>query len=107
MSELEERMRNLLSDDPNVGEKRMFGGIAFMLNGNMLCGVTHKGRMMLRVGKEQQAEVLAMDGAEPFDMTGKPMGGMVIIDETALETDAEMENWIAIATRFVGSLPPK
>lgn len=107
MAELEDRLRRILSDDPNIGEKRMFGGIAFMLNGNMLCGVTHKGRMMLRVGKEQRASVLAMDGAEPFDMTGKPMGGMVIIADEATESDAELQNWIAIATRFVGSLPPK
>lgn len=102
-----ERLRGFLNDDPNISEKKMFGGVAFMLNGNMLCGYTSKGQLMVRVGKELEAEARLLPGARDMDFAGRKMGGMLFVDNDALESDAVLLQWIAIATRFVGSLPPK
>lgn len=107
MEEGTERLRGLLGDDPNIAEKKMFGGIAFMLNGNMLCGYTNKGTLMVRVGKELEAEARTLPGAKDMDFTGKKMGGMLFVDEQALEKDEALSKWIALATRFVGTLPAK
>ncbi len=107
MQEGTERLRELLGDDPNISEKKMFGGVAFMLNGNMLCGYTNKGKLMVRVGKELEAEARKLPGAQDMDFTGKKMGGMLFVDEDALSDTAALEMWIALATRFVGALPAK
>jgi len=107
MSEGTDRLREILSDDPNIAEKKMFGGVAFMLNGNMLCGYTNKGKLMVRVGKELEPEARKLPGAQDMDFTGKKMGGMLFVDETALEEPQVLEKWIALATRFVGALPAK
>ncbi|MCF6327326.1 MAG: TfoX/Sxy family protein [Devosiaceae bacterium] len=107
MIEGTDRLRDILGDDPNIAEKKMFGGVAFMLNGNMLCGYTNKGKLMVRVGKELEAEARKLPGAQDMDFTGKKMGGMLFVDEAALEEDAALQQWIALATRFVGALPAK
>ncbi len=107
MKEGTERLRALLGDDPNISEKKMFGGVAFMLNNNMLCGYTNKAKLMVRVGKELEAEARKLPGAQDMDFTGKKMGGMLFVDEEALADPAALEGWIALATRFVGALPAK
>lgn len=107
MEEGTERLRGLLGDDPNITEKKMFGGVAFMLNGNMLCGYTNKGDLMVRVGKELEPEARKLPGAKDMDFTGKKMGGMLFVDENALAEDEALKQWIALATRFVGALPAK
>jgi TfoX/Sxy family transcriptional regulator of competence genes len=107
MEEGTERLRGLLGDDPNITEKKMFGGVAFMLNGNMLCGYTNKGDLMVRVGKELEPEARKLPGAKDMDFTGKKMGGMLFVDEDALAEDEALKQWIALATRFVGALPAK
>ncbi|WP_199231208.1 TfoX/Sxy family protein [Falsiroseomonas bella] len=86
-------------------EKRMFGGICWMLNGNMLCGIA-KDSFMFRVGRELEAEALARPGTRIMDFTGKPMRGFVLVDPDAAE-DAGLEAWIAFAARYVAALPPK
>ncbi len=107
MLEGTDRLRDLLGDDPNISEKKMFGGVAFMLNGNMLCGYTNKGKLMVRVGKALEAEARKLPGAQDMDFTGKKMGGMLFVDEEALVAPGALEQWIALATRFVGALPAK
>ena len=102
-----ERLRAILSDDPNISEKKMFGGVAFMLNGNMLCGYTNKGQLMVRVGKELEPEARKLPGAMDMDFTGKKMGGMLFVDEAVLKTDENLKNWVSLATKFVGTLPAK
>ena len=104
---LAERVRALIADDPNTGEIRMFGGICFTLNGNMLCGTMKGGDAMFRVGPEQEADALSRPGARPMDFTGRPMKGFVIVSQTGLADDRSISEWIAVATRFVGALPPK
>ncbi len=98
-------MRRALSDHPGIQEKKMFGGYCWMLNGNMLCGV-EVGRFMFRVGKELEEEALEKAGTSPMDITGRPMRGIIWVEADAA-LDAGLEGWIAFASRFVGSLPPK
>ena len=102
---LAESMRAALKRRRNIVEKRLFGGPCWMLKGNMLCGV-EIGRYMFRVGKAQEAEALARPGAHPMDITGKPMAGFVWVDAKHA-TDENLLSWIALATAYVGSLPPK
>lgn len=106
-ADLMNRIRQQIGDDPNITEKKMFGGIAFMLNGNMLCGITNKGQFMARVGKELEAEAMKLPGAGEMTMTGKKMGGMLFVDEEAMAEEAQLAEWLALCTRFVGALPPK
>jgi hypothetical protein len=103
--ELAEIMRAALVERPQVSERAMFGGICWMLNGNMLCGV-EVGRFMFRVGKAGGAQALAWPGAEAVEFNGRRMGGMVWVaaDECPAET---LPGWIELAERFVGTLPPK
>lgn len=107
MEEMADRVRQLLFDDPNIAEKKMFGGICFMLNGNMLCGPVKNGDMMFRVGKEQEGEALSREGAREMDFTGKPMKGFVFVSSQSLEEDSHIYEWITLATNFVGNLPAK
>lgn len=107
MEHLADRIRNLLSDDPNISEKKMFGGVCFMLNGNMMCGPVKSGNMMLRVGKELEAEARAKPFTREMDFTGKPMKGFIFVEPEGFETEQQLYAWIAFATKFVGALPAK
>jgi len=99
-------LRDSLSDTDGIVEKKMFGGIAFMLYGNMLCGV-HKDGGMFRVGKENHDAALAVNGAGELTFTGRKMGGMVEVTDEYLADDASREALLALARQFVGALPPK
>jgi TfoX/Sxy family transcriptional regulator of competence genes len=105
MSEaLANRVRGALKGRKGITEKRMFGGVCFLLRGNMLCG-TAKARFMFRVGKEQDAEALARPGARPMDFTGRKLAGFVFVDPAC---DARaLKRWIALAEKYVAALPPK
>lgn len=103
--QLAERVRKALSGHDGVSERKMFGGLCFLLNGNMLCGV-EKNRLMFRVGKDQEAKALAKPGASPMDFTGRPLGGMVYVEASATRGRA-LAGWVALAENFVGALPKK
>jgi hypothetical protein len=98
-------MRTALQARNGIVEKKMFGGSCWTLNGNMLCGV-EVGRCMFRVGKDLEREALARPGARPMDITGKPMRGFVWVSADAADGE-ELEQWIVLADRYVGALPPK
>jgi TfoX/Sxy family transcriptional regulator of competence genes len=101
---LADRLRRVLAGRKGVSEKRMFGGVCFLLRGNMLCG-TAKSDFMFRVGKEQDAEALARPGARPMDFTGRKMPGFVWVDATC---DARaLKRWVDLAEKYVGMLPGK
>ena len=99
-------LREELADLPGIAEKKMFGGLCFLLNGNMICGV-HRDGGMARVGKELEAEALALEGVESLSFTGRRMGGLVEIDAEALENSAIRSAVVALAREFVETLPPK
>ena len=103
---LAQLMREDLAETAGIAEKKMFGGVAFMLNGHMLCGV-HSGGAMYRVGKENEDAALAIPGARPMVFTGRRMGGFVDIDDAALADDARRAGWLELAMNFVAPLPPK
>lgn len=83
----------------------MFGGVCFLLNGNMLCG-TGKTDFMFRVGREQNAEALSRKGSRQMDFTGKAFPGFVWVDPAACDGRA-LKRWIVLSENYVGTLPPK
>lgn len=103
---LAHRVREQLGPRPDLTEKKMFGGIAFMTSGNMLVGVIADD-LICRVGAEAMDDALARPGARPFDMTGRPMSGWVLVSGEAVAEDEELLEWIDRADRFVGTLPAK
>ena len=102
---LAELMRGDLDFD-GIEEKKMFGGLAFMLHGNMVCGV-HSGGGMFRVGKSREEAALAIEGAGPMTFTGRKMGGMVDADDDAVGDDVRRGELIALSLEHARSLPPK
>lgn len=104
---LADRLRTLLKMEPNLTEKKMFGGLCFLVNGNMTCGITGKDQVMLRVGPERYEELLAKPGAREMDFTGRPMKGMIFIDPTACPDANSLAAWLGEALNFARSLPPK
>ncbi len=103
---LAQRIRVTLQDELGVTERKMFGGLCFMLRGNMCCGVL-KDELMLRVGAEQHAAALERPHARMMDFTGKPMKGMVYVDTDGVATDEALAEWVQWGVNFAGSLPPK
>ena len=103
---LAELMRAELGDLPGLTEKKMFGGICFLQHGNMICGV-HAGGAMFRIGKENEAEGLGLDGVGPMTFTGRKMGGMVDAGDAAMADDAIRGHLTGLALAYVATLPPK
>ena len=103
--ELAERMRAALAGAGDMREVRMFGGLCFMLNGNMVAGTSKRG-MLLRVGKEQHAAALTRSNARPMEMTGRPMEGYVFVDPPPAD-ERGLRDWLDLAVGFVRTLPPK
>ncbi len=104
---LAQRLREYFEDRPDVVEKKMFGGIAFMVRGNMSVGVTNTGDLMVRVGKESHEEAMAQPHARPMDFTGKEMKGFVYVGPQGIESDEALAAWIERSLHFVLSLPAK
>ena len=101
-----QRLREVLGEEDGVVEKRMFGGIAFMLHGNMCCGVVGE-ELMVRVGPKAHDDALAEPHARPMDFTGRPMRGMIYVGVRGFESDADLEAWVARGASFAQSLPKK
>lgn len=98
--------RDALAHLEGVTEKKMFGGLCFMLNGHMLCGVSHDGGMA-RVGKENHSTALELEGVEPLSFTGRPMGGFVDVSFDAMENKTIRTRVLNLALKYVRTLPPK
>lgn len=99
-------LRDELATLDGITERRMFGGLCFMLKGNMLCGVDKNGGMA-RVGKDNEVAALELPGIEPLSFTGRKMGGMVDINPEAMENDATLKAVLALALEFVQVMPAK
>lgn len=100
------RVRKALAGTPDVVEKRMFGGVAFMVRGNMCCGVIGD-RLMLRVGPMGYETALSRPHARPMDFTGRPIKGMVYVETAGFASAGDLKGWIGRAMAFVLSLPAK
>ena len=104
------RVREALGDDPRITDKKMFGGLCFLLNGNMLCGVHSQkvgGGAMFRVGPGNEAEALTLMGAKPMEMTGRRMKGFVDVGAEALDDDAALGRMLGLALAYVGPMQAK
>ena len=100
------RVRPLLSRRKRFEEKKMFGGVGFLLNGNMCCGVW-KEFLILRVGPAAYEETLSQEFVRQFDITGRAMKGWVMVEPPGFEDPADLKSWVDLAVLFSGSLPPK
>jgi hypothetical protein len=103
---LADRVRALLSDEFGVTEQKMFGGLAFMLRGNMCCGVMGED-LILRLGPEGGASALEEPGIGQFDFTGRPMKAFVVAEASAIAAEEDLRRWVGEAVAFAGSLPDK
>ena len=101
--ELADRVRKALAGRRGLAEKKMFGGLTFMLAGNMCCGVL-KDDLVVRVGPEGYAEALAEPHARRMDFTGRPMKGMVYLGPEGYRTEADLARWVKRAADFAASL---
>lgn len=103
---LADDIRSRIADHPGVTENEMFGGIAFMIRGNMAVGVSGD-ELMVRVGKEAHDQAVAKPGARIFDLSARPMRGWVVVTRKGFATDAELDTWIEQGVAYAESLPPK
>jgi len=99
-------IRDDLSEEPGISEKKMFGGLCFLLHGNMVCGV-HKDGGIFRVGKPREAAALAIDGAREMDFTGRRMGGFIDVDADLMGDDSRRLQMMDLALANARALPPK
>ncbi len=104
--ELAKRIRDEIGDHPALVEKKMFGGIAFMVHGNMSVGVAGD-ELMVRVGKENDEAALAEPHVRPFDLSGRPMAGWVLVGADGTTADKDLASWIDTGVQYAESLPPK
>lgn len=100
------RIRKRLARRAGVTEKKMFGGLAFILNGNMCCGV-HKREMIVRLDPEKMAAALAEPHTRVFDLSGRPMKGWILVQPAGIADDEALGRWVRLAADHAASLPPK
>jgi TfoX/Sxy family transcriptional regulator of competence genes len=103
---LAERIRGVLDGRPGVSERKMFGGIAFMVGGNMACGIV-RDELMARVGPDAYEDALAQPHARPMEFTGRPMKGMVYVGVAGIAKDSDLASWVERGAAYAASLPPK
>ena len=104
---LAERVRSLLDARADVDERNMFGGIAFLVAGNMCVGVNGDDLIVRLTPEEGDALIASEPGARPMDFTGRPMRGWLFVSADATAEDADLERWVRRAEAFASSLPPK
>lgn len=103
---LAQQVRQFLEGQPEVSERKMFGGLAFMHTGNMFCGIL-KDDLMVRVGPERYAEALAQPHVRPMDFTGRAMKGMVYVGPEGCASAKDLRRWVQAGLGFARSLPAK
>jgi len=105
--DLAARVRALLDSRADVDERKMFGGIGFLLAGNMCCGV-YRDDLIVRLDPDEASEAMGPEsGARAMDITGRPMRGWLLVAPEATAEDEGLERWVRRAEEFAGSLPPK
>ena len=105
-SGLAQRVRDALGDRAGITERRMFGGLAFLVDGKMFIGIRNAS-LMARVGPERHQDALAMPGVREMDFTGRPMKGYVYIDPPAIANEQDLKAWVHWCVAYVASLPAK
>jgi TfoX N-terminal domain len=105
--DLADRIRVLLATEHGVVEKKMFGGLAFLIGGNMSVSASGHGGLLLRCDPEETDALVSQPGAARFEMRGRAMDGWLRVDPEAVERDEELERWVAVGVDYARSLPPK
>jgi len=103
---LAQRVRDILAEECQAKERRMFGGLAFMVNGHMCCGIVGED-LVVRVGATAHKQALSRPHARAMDFTGRPMKGFVYVERSGYRTEASLRTWIGFGLNFVLSLPMK
>lgn len=103
---LAQRVRETLNEPPGLVEKKMFGGVGYMLHGNMACGV-YKDKLIVRVGPEGHAGAMSRPHTAPFDITGRAMKGWVMVEAAGYESDDDLKEWVQLGVDFALTLPSK
>jgi TfoX/Sxy family transcriptional regulator of competence genes len=104
---LAERIRELMPTGARAVEKRMFGGLAFLVGGNMAVAATHDGGLMVRVDPDEGERLVASTKAEPMEMRGRSMSGWLRLDAEHVRTAPQLRKWVELGTAYARSLPPK
>jgi hypothetical protein len=104
--DLAERIRHLLGKHPEVTEKEMFGGICFLVNGNMVCGIS-KSDFMARLDPQKFGEYRELPDVRPMDFTGRPMKGYLFVNPDGVETEEQLIAWVDRCYTYASSLTPK
>ncbi|HET9322417.1 MAG TPA: TfoX/Sxy family protein [Gaiellaceae bacterium] len=105
--ELADRIRELVSGESDLSEQRMFGGLAFLIGGNMAIGASGQGGILVRVDPEQSDELVATTSARPMEMRGRQMDGWLRVDAGDVRTKRELARWVKLGTAYARSLPAK
>ena len=105
--ELAGRIRDLVAGEPNLIEKKMFGGLAFLIGGNMAIAASGQGGLLVRVDPEESDELVSTTEATTMEMRGREMKGWLRVASEHVATDEELANWVERGTSYARSLPPK
>jgi hypothetical protein len=105
--DLADRIRVAVQDVDGVAEKRMFGGLAFLLGGNMAVSASGRGGLLLRCDPGQTDGWVTEPGVDRFEMRGKEMDGWLHVDAAAVRSDEDLQRWVRVGVTYAGSLPPK
>lgn len=105
--DLANRVRELLAKDPDTTEKRMFGGLAFLVNGHMSVSVSRLGGLLVRVAPSETQSLLARANVFPFEMRGREMTGWLRVDDAGLRTKRQLQSWVDRSVSYARSVPPK
>jgi TfoX/Sxy family transcriptional regulator of competence genes len=105
--ELAGRIRELVGDEAALTEKKMFGGLAFLIGGNMAIAASGQGGLLVRVDPEESDELVATTPARPMEMRGREMSGWLRVDSDEVREQPELKRWVGLGTAYAKSLPPK
>jgi TfoX/Sxy family transcriptional regulator of competence genes len=101
------RLRALLEGEHGLREKQMFGGLAFLIGGNMAIAASGQGGLLVRADPEDSTSLLASKGVEPMEMRGRPMRGWLRVDDDSVRTKRQLERWVRVGVGYARTLPPK
>jgi TfoX/Sxy family transcriptional regulator of competence genes len=105
--DLADRVRELLGCEADVTEKKMFGGLAFLIGGNMAVAASGQGGLLVRVDPLESERLLEESNARPMEMRGRPLKGWLRVEGDDVRTDRQLSEWVGLGTRYARSLPPK
>jgi hypothetical protein len=106
-TELADRIREVVQAEPGLSEKRMFGGLAFLIQGNMAVSASSQGGLLLRVNPAETESLVSEPHVGRFEMRGRAMDGWLRVDAEAVESDADLRGWVRHGVTYARSLPPK